>query len=69
MQHGAHVELAYSVHTPLIVACEFGNPEMVDACFGVLKDAGLPVPAIRREKYVSPPDPKGRSAGLAVVSE
>ena len=46
-----------------------GNPEMVDACFGLLKDAGLPVPAIRREKYVSPPDPKGRSAGLAVVSE
>ena len=30
-----------------------GNPEMVDACFEALKVAGLPVPRIRREKYVS----------------
>ena len=30
-----------------------GNPNMVDACFEALKDAGLPVPQIRREKYVS----------------
>ena len=30
-----------------------GNPNMVDACFEALKDAGLPVPHIRREKYVS----------------
>ena len=30
-----------------------GNPEMVDACFEALKAAGLPVPRIRREKYVS----------------
>lgn len=30
-----------------------GNPNMVDACFNALKDHGLPVPAIRREKYVS----------------
>jgi len=30
-----------------------GNPNMVDACFEVLKTAGLPVPHIRREKYVS----------------
>ena len=30
-----------------------GNPNMVDACFEALKDAGLPVPRIRREKYVS----------------
>lgn len=34
LQHGAHVELAYSVHTPLIVACEFGNPEMVELLIG-----------------------------------
>ena len=30
-----------------------GNPDMVDAAFAVLKDSGLPVPHIRREKYVS----------------
>lgn len=30
-----------------------GNPNMVDATFEVLKNAGLPVPHIRREKYVS----------------
>jgi NAD(P)H-flavin reductase len=30
-----------------------GNPNMVDACFEVLKECGLPVPQIRREKYVS----------------
>jgi len=30
-----------------------GNPNMVDAAFEALKTAGLPVPQIRREKYVS----------------
>lgn len=30
-----------------------GNPNMVDACFESLKGHGLPVPQIRREKYVS----------------
>jgi len=30
-----------------------GNPNMVDAAFETLKAAGLPVPHIRREKYVS----------------
>ena len=30
-----------------------GNPNMVDACFEALKAAGLSVPQIRREKYVS----------------
>ena len=30
-----------------------GNPLMVDACFEALKHAGLPIPHIRREKYVS----------------
>ena len=30
-----------------------GNPDMVDATFEVLKDAGLPTPQVRREKYVS----------------
>ena len=30
-----------------------GNPNMVDACFEALKSHGLPVPHIRREKYIS----------------
>lgn len=30
-----------------------GNPDMVDAAFEALKEAGLPVAQIRREKYVS----------------
>lgn len=30
-----------------------GNPDMVDAAFEALKTVGLPVPRIRREKYVS----------------
>ena len=30
-----------------------GNPNMVDEAFTLLKEAGLPVPHIRREKYVS----------------
>lgn len=35
-----------------------GNPGMVDAAFALLKEAGLPIPHIRREKYVSPPPPR-----------
>jgi ferredoxin-NADP reductase len=31
-----------------------GNPNMVDQAFEVLKLAGLPIPNIRREKYISP---------------
>jgi ferredoxin-NADP reductase len=30
-----------------------GNPNMVDTCFESLKGYGLPIPQIRREKYVS----------------
>lgn len=30
-----------------------GNPDMIDAAFASLKEAGLPIPRIRREKYVS----------------
>jgi NAD(P)H-flavin reductase len=30
-----------------------GNPNMVDACFEALKEAGLEIRRIRREKYVS----------------
>lgn len=35
------------------VAYLCGNPNMVDACFEALKEAGLDVRRIRREKYVS----------------
>jgi len=44
-------ELAPSADTDLAYLC--GNPDMVDACFAALKDHGLAVPQIRREKYVS----------------
>ena len=30
-----------------------GNPDMVDQSFNLLKEAGLPVPHVRREKYIS----------------
>lgn len=30
-----------------------GNPNMVDAAFNTLKEFGLPIPQIRREKYIS----------------
>ncbi|MCF6318579.1 MAG: FAD-binding oxidoreductase [Proteobacteria bacterium] len=39
-----------------------GNPEMVDGAFNLLKEKGLPVPQIRREKYVSPPKRKKKQA-------
>ncbi|MCY7313281.1 MAG: ferredoxin--NADP reductase [Pseudoxanthomonas sp.] len=44
-------ELAPNADTDIAYLC--GNPNMVDACFEVLKEAGLPIPQIRREKYVS----------------
>lgn len=31
-----------------------GNPDMVDEAFTLLKEKGLPVPLIKREKYISP---------------
>lgn len=55
--------LAPSAERDVAYLC--GNPNMVDACFNLLKDAGLPVPNIRREKYISPPDPKVRALPLA----
>jgi ferredoxin-NADP reductase len=30
-----------------------GNPNMVDQCFNSLKEQNFPVPAVRREKYIS----------------
>ena len=44
-------EFAPSGDTDLAYLC--GNPDMVDACFAALKEYGLAVPQIRREKYVS----------------
>jgi NAD(P)H-flavin reductase len=44
-------ELAPSAEGDVAYLC--GNPNMVDACFETLKAAGLAVPQIRREKYVS----------------
>lgn len=44
-------ELAPNGASDIAYLC--GNPNMVDACFEALKDAGLEVKQIRREKYVS----------------
>lgn len=44
-------EFAPNPATDIAYLC--GNPNMVDACFETLKEYGLLVPQIRREKYVS----------------
>ncbi len=44
-------EFAPDVDGDIAYLC--GNPNMVDACFEALKEAGLPPARIRREKYVS----------------
>lgn len=44
-------EFAPDAATDVAYLC--GNPNMVDACFESLKDTGLAIPQIRREKYVS----------------
>ena len=55
VRHGyvqnALAELAPAASGDIAYLC--GNPDMVDACFEALKAAGLPIPQIRREKYVS----------------
>lgn len=48
-----HVALAELAADPADIAYLCGNPDMVDEAFAWLKDAGLPVPHVRREKYVS----------------
>jgi len=49
-----HVALAELKPDPAHdIAYLCGNPDMVDQAFALLKDAGLPIPHIRREKYVS----------------
>ena len=44
-------ELAANPTSDIAYLC--GNPDMVDANFEALKTIGLPIPMIRREKYVS----------------
>lgn len=43
----------FAPHAAGDIAYLCGNPNMVDACFEALKEYGLAVPQIRREKYVS----------------
>ena len=49
--HVALAELKPDASNDIAYLC--GNPDMVDEAFAVLKEAGLSVPHIRREKYVS----------------
>ena len=44
-------EFAPNAQADIAYLC--GNPNMVDACFEALKEHGLAIPQIRREKYVS----------------
>ncbi|NII73447.1 ferredoxin-NADP reductase [Dyella sp. SG562] len=48
---GVLAELSPSADRDIAYLC--GNPNMVDGAFNALKEYGLPVPQIRREKYVS----------------
>ena len=55
VRHG-YVQNALAEFTPKAegdIAYLCGNPNMVDACFEALKAAGLSIPHVRREKYVS----------------
>ncbi len=49
--HVALAELQPHPEHDIVYLC--GNPDMVDEAFAQLKEYGLPVPHIRREKYVS----------------
>lgn len=54
--HAGRVQVAIEALKPdaatdIVYLC--GNPDMVDESFSLLKEAGLPVPQIRREKYIS----------------
>jgi ferredoxin-NADP reductase len=48
---GVLAELAPNAERDIAYLC--GNPNMVDAAFNTLKEFGLPIPQIRREKYIS----------------
>lgn len=56
-------ELAPAAQQDIAYLC--GNPNMVDAAFEALKGFGLPIPHIRREKYISPPSPRQLAVKLA----
>ena len=43
----------FAPHPDTDIAYLCGNPNMVDSAFEALKASGLPVPHVRREKYVS----------------
>lgn len=45
-------ELEFDDENDIAYLC--GNPNMVDETFQLLKEKGLPVPLIKREKYISP---------------
>ena len=51
--HVQHVLAELGPHAERDIAYLCGNPNMVDAAFAVLKESGLPVSQIRREKYIS----------------
>jgi NAD(P)H-flavin reductase len=48
---GVLSELAPASARDIAYLC--GNPNMVDIAFNALKEFGLPIPQIRREKYIS----------------
>lgn len=55
-ERSGYVQQALAEFTPNAasdIAYLCGNPNMVDACFETLKGFALPIPHIRREKYVS----------------
>ena len=51
--HVQNVLAELQPHADRDIAYLCGNPNMVDAAFTALKDYGLPVAQIRREKYIS----------------
>ncbi|HEY8683646.1 MAG TPA: FAD-binding oxidoreductase [Rhodanobacter sp.] len=51
--HVQHVLAEFGPSAERDIAYLCGNPNMVDAAFATLKEFGLPVPQIRREKYIS----------------
>jgi len=53
-------QVEFDTENDVVYLC--GNPAMVDDAFNLLKEKGLPVPQIRREKYVSPPKRKPKNA-------
>jgi NAD(P)H-flavin reductase len=57
-----HALAEFAPHAERDIAYLCGNPNMVDACFAALKEASLPIPHVRREKYISPADARARAA-------